>query len=99
MARPTFTPVTIDPKTRGWDALVNDAMAQLIALHNTLPFAPLLVHKTTPADGSLALSGFVASDYPRCYLELVDAASPSTNGYLIRSDASIWRYAKSNTAV
>ena len=99
MARPQFAPLTIDPKARGWDALVTANFQALQTMLNAQPWAPLLVHKTTPTDGSVALSGFAAADFPRCYLELVDAATPATNGYLIRSDATNWRYAKSNTVV
>lgn len=98
MPRAGFTPLSIAPQTRGWDAKVDSNFINI----QTLLAGPLplgLVHKTTPAMGSLAIAGFTVADYVGSYAHMVDAATPATNGYLIFSDGTNWRYQRTHTII
>lgn len=100
MPRPTILAKEIAAKGAHWDSTVDQNFSDIKTKTNINPLALSLVHKTTGSADSLPLSDFDPTEYfPGCYAHLVDAASPSTNGYMIYSDGSNWKYVKSNSNV
>ncbi len=99
MARPTLVPKAIAAQGAHWDSTVDQNFADVASALTIKPYPMPLAHKTTASEGSTLLSTLDPALYSRCYLHLVDAASPSTNGYLIYSNGTIWKYVKSDASV
>lgn len=99
MARPATTLLSINNQAGGWDQTVDDNNDTLRSLLFTGPFPIFLVHRATANEGSTLLSTLAAADYKWCYAHVVDPATVATNGYLIFSDGTNWRYSKSNNTV
>lgn len=99
MARPKLLPKDIAAQGAHWDSTVDQNFAAVKDTLTIKPFPMPLAHVASASEDSILLSTLDPALYSRCYLHLVDAASPSTNGYLIYSNGSTWKYVKSETAV
>ncbi|MCB1116895.1 MAG: hypothetical protein KDK71_10550 [Chlamydiia bacterium] len=99
MGRPTTTLLSINNQSGGWDQTIDDNMDTLRSLLFVGPAAILHVHWDAPSEGSTALSTFAAASYAWCIAIQVDVNNVSTNGRLIYSDGTNWRYQKSNNIV
>lgn len=99
MARPDTTLASVDGQVGDWDQVVdanNDKIEQLCFQE---PYPLSHVHDSTADESSSPLADYDAADYKWCIAILVDATSPGTNGYLIYSDGSDWRYQRTDTVV
>ena len=102
MARPTTTLLTINGQAGDWDQTVDDNNDTLRTLLFTEPMAMTHVHRSTASESSTLLlggGGLAAASYAWCVAILVDPATVATNGVLIYSDGTNWRYQKTNTIV
>lgn len=99
MARPTLVPQAIAAQGAHWDSTVDQNFADVASTLTIKPYPMPLAHVASASESSTLLSTLDASVYSRCYLHLVDAVSPSTNGYLIYSNGTIWKYVKSDASV
>jgi len=99
MPRPPTVLLTINNQAGAWDQTVSDNNDTLRNLLFLKPYPMPLVHRSAANEGSVALSTYAAADYKWCYAHVVDPATVATNGYLIFSDGTNWRYHKSNNTV
>lgn len=99
MARPTTTLAAINSLLGNWDQTVDDNNDTLRTLLFTEPFPMVTVHSAAASEGSVPLSNFAATSFAFCTAMLVDAATPATNGYLIYSDGTNWKYQRTDTNV
>lgn len=89
----------INGQAGAWDETVTDNFDTLKENLFTGPYPLTAVHWDDPDENSVALSTFDAADYPWCILIQVDVNVVATNGRLIYSDGTNWRYQKSNNVV
>jgi hypothetical protein len=89
----------VEGQAGGWDETVTDNNDTLKASLFTGPYPLTLVHWDAPNENSVALSTFSAANYKWCILFQVDVNNVSTNGRIIYSDGTSWRYQKSNNVV
>lgn len=99
MPRPELSPLAITPQQLGWDASVDTNFSELKEKLTVKPIPLPLAYKTTPYTGATNISTLSASNYEYCYMHLTDAASIATNGRLIYSDGTDWRYVKSDATI
>lgn len=99
MPRPEFNRIVITGLGKGWDSMVDTNFTRIEELMELKPFPLRTVHRATPSEGSALFTDFAAGDYVGCYAHLVDAAAPATNGYMIFSDGTNWRYQRTHTVV
>ena len=97
MARPDTTLLAIDSQAGDWDATVDQNTDKIELFCFQEPYPMPLVHNSVADSGSSALSGFAAGSYKWCVCLLVDAATPATDGYMIYSDGTNWRYQRTDT--
>lgn len=89
----------IPPGQRGWDSPTNTNFERFKERVENVPLPLPLVYKTTPAAGAIQLSTYAAADFLGCFAYLTDAATIATNGHMIYSDGTSWKYVKSEAAV
>lgn len=99
MARPDTTLASINAQAGNWDQIVDTNTDKVEEFLFQKPYPIPVVHIAAGDEGSTPLSGYPAASYKWCVAIVVDPASVGTNGNLIYSDGTNWKYQRTGTNV
>ena len=104
MPRPATLLDALNSQVGNWDQTVDDNNDTLRSLLFIGPYPMITVHRSAASEGSVPLFGFPSPGFDPalfafCTVMVVDALNSATNGHMIYSDGTDWRYQRTHTIV